>query len=215
MATEETARNRLMTCEQATPSAPPTTSTSRWRPKALPGSSLFPSADQLVFDEMFTNYRALLPAPLLPLPALAHGKGHRVRKRVQDLRILISSANNFLAALNTLDAGFRSNKRTSSRGNEPSRGSGGSSQLTNATKKLHRRVLKIATQVVSVRRRSQLVGCTGAQITSSFTKAEITDSYTTARSTHAQVPMRANAMVEPLAGSPFVDMLAALPARER
>ena len=192
-----------------------TVSNSRWRPKAVASSTSFPSAEQLVFDEIFTNYRALLPVSLIVFPDLAHGKGHRVRSRNQVKRCVVSYANQILIALNKLDSGFRNKARTITCSVTPSSHLASSCSLTTAASRLHRRVLKHATLVVTARHSCQLADSDGAQITSSLLKAELTDHHSTLKPVRSQVAMAADAMVGPAPGSPCVNMLEALPVRER
>ncbi len=123
-----------------------------WRPKGSAcNRKSFPSAEQLYFDESFRDCIPLLPAPLLPLPRTPPGKGHRVRQRAQGKQGLLMEADNFLRALNHLDAGIRLNRlRTTDR--RVSAASADATHWNVATAQLHARVLKLASDDARVRR---------------------------------------------------------------
>ena len=170
-------------------------------PQSLTSTASCPSAAELVRDGSFSDFYALLPAPLLEVPKVPGKKGHRVRHRWQLGRGKVLIANELIRAHNLLDSGMhdaRAHRRKHS------------SCLTDAVSKFHRRVLELATIVVSARLAGPL-GRSGAHTTASLIKSDRVDRYSFAVSSHNQVTLTADSLDEPLPGSPVVNMLDALP----
>ena len=188
----------------------------RWRKKAgaTASSTSFPSAEQLLDDSAFQDFIPLLPAPLIPVPRIPAGCGHRVRLRKKLFRERVIQANQVLRSLNRLDKGFRFSKMRTPPQHEGA--SEASRQHWNeAVAKLHERVLKLTSLDVSARADESFGDCLGAHLVEKVVKAGRTDRYTFKKDSHAQVPLIADLVVEPKIGWPSVDMLEALPERER
>ena len=176
------------------------------RPKGLGRKSSpqnsFPAVNQMIQEEMFADFYPLLPAPLLVVPKVPRGVGHRVRKRWQRAREIALRANSIFRALNKLDSGLRitrTRRRTRS------------IRFTPSMKALHRRVWELAAAAMSVRLTQDLIGLGGAQSAAMLLKADQTDRYSFQMRTRAQVPILALALDEPAPNWPTVPMLEALP----
>jgi len=165
-------------------------------------STAFPSISELLQDKVFTDYISLLPAPLLVVPQVPHGRSHRIRLRWKRRRDIILHANVILRAFNKLDAGLRTS-RAQRRSIHPGRSA--------ATTSLHKRVFGMAASFALARQDPDIRSLTGAQATARLLKLDRVDRYSFSGKTHAQVPMIANALDEPTPQWPVVDMLTALP----
>ena len=174
---------------------------------ASPSSSVnsFPSVDFLLAANVLHEFTPLLPVPLIQIPKVRGGAGHRVRLRHKRTREIAIHANEILSSLNRLDAGLRTHRAQRKIQ---------SSKFTPAMRALHKRVWVLAAEAVMVRRDPALLGQSGARAASTLLKADQTDRYTFALRSHTQVPLVASALDEPGPGWPSCRMLDVLPWSE-
>ena len=165
----------------------------------------FPSVDFLLAANVLQEFTPLLPVPLIQVPKVRGGAGHRVRFRHKKTREIAIHANEILSSLNRLDAGLRTHR--ASRRIQ-------SSRFTPAMRALHKRVWVLAAEAVMVRRDPALLDQSGARAASTLLKADQTDRYTFALRSHTQVPLVASALEEPGPGWPSCKMLDVLPWSE-
>ncbi len=170
----------------------------------------FPSAEQLVESENFTD--------LLPLLPTAKSRGHRHRQRTQRKREIAIEANRLLRQLNSLDSGLRPERTMRRQSQLPSRSRSSEADAsglpTVAVRRLHSLVLLLAANAVRVRRADNFCRLSGAQVTANLIRADVADRYSFKTRSHNQVPMEPYLIDEPLPDW-LVGMLSALPHRER
>ncbi len=185
----------------------------------LANSESFPSAEQLIDSELFTDSLPLLPAPLLDIPRTAKLRGHRHRQRAQRKREIAIEANRLLRQLNSLDSGLRPEQTTRRQSQLPRRLRSSEADASGlpslAVRRLHFLVLLLAANAVQVRRADISCRLSGAQVTANLIRADLADRYSFRTRSHNQVPMDPYLIDEPLPDWPGVDMLSALPHRER
>ncbi len=171
---------------------------------------------KLVEEEIFAKFRPLLPAPLLPLPHVVAGRGHRHRQRKQHKREAIEEANHLLRSLNSLDSGTVTSRTSRRLAEAPAAGaSTSSSSLPPATRRLHVLVQRLAALAVRERRAAGSQLPSGAQATSKVIKEDRVSRYSFATSSRKQVALLADLMDEPAVDAPAVPLLEVLPQREK